>query len=190
MSRGIVNPSKQRPDRQAACGTTAAYRRHLRYKEPLDELCEKLKPEQRRDPDTGLTVRQQEIAAYVAQGLDNEQIAAKLVLSLQTIKSHLRLAFKQLGIAHRAELVAYVYRNGLLPLDELRDGKEMVAVPRDLYLLLVAVARSTDERRPDAQLLAGQASERLGLKTGRPRGHPTARPAGGQRVSPPSPDRT
>lgn len=187
MFRGIVKAEKPARRKRPSCGTREAYRRHRRAREPVDELCEVFRPKPRRDPRTGLTERQTEVCAYLAQGLSNEQIAAKLFISEDTVKSHLRHIFKNLGFATRAELVAYAYRRGMLPV-EAPEG--MIAVPRDLYNLLVALARSVAEQRADAPELAGRASARLGLKTGRPTGRPKAQPAGEQPVSRPLPGRT
>ncbi|MFL5481396.1 MAG: response regulator transcription factor [Gemmatimonadaceae bacterium] len=67
--------------------------------------------------DTGSTTlsrREQEILALLADGLVNKQIAARLGISTNTVKTHLELLFEKLGVATRAEAVATGVRRGLL----------------------------------------------------------------------------
>ena len=67
--------------------------------------------------DTGtaaLSGREQEILALLADGLVNKQIAARLGISTNTVKTHLELLFEKLGVATRAEAVATGVKRGLL----------------------------------------------------------------------------
>jgi DNA-binding NarL/FixJ family response regulator len=52
-----------------------------------------------------LTAREQEIMAMLARGGNNEQIAKALHVSLSTVKSHLRTAYRKLGAADRTQAV-------------------------------------------------------------------------------------
>ena len=61
-----------------------------------------------------LSRREQEILALLADGLVNKQIAARLGISTNTVKTHLELLFEKLGVATRAEAVATGVRRGLL----------------------------------------------------------------------------
>lgn len=63
---------------------------------------------------TTLSRREQEILALLADGLVNKQIAARLGISTNTVKTHLELLFEKLGVATRAEAVATGVRRGLL----------------------------------------------------------------------------
>ncbi len=54
------------------------------------------------------THRQEEIAALVARGLSNRQIASELSISEHTVATHLRRMLKKLGLRSRAELAAWV----------------------------------------------------------------------------------
>jgi DNA-binding CsgD family transcriptional regulator len=51
---------------------------------------------------------EQAIARLVAEGMTNRQIATRVRLSPHTVNYHLRVLFRKLGIASRAELVRHV----------------------------------------------------------------------------------
>jgi DNA-binding NarL/FixJ family response regulator len=61
-----------------------------------------------------LSNREREILALLADGLINKQIAARLGISANTVKTHLELLFDKLGVATRAEAVATGVKRGLL----------------------------------------------------------------------------
>jgi len=63
---------------------------------------------------TVLTNREREILALLADGLGNKQIAARLGISTNTVKTHLELLFDRLGVSSRAEAVAAGVKRGLL----------------------------------------------------------------------------
>jgi DNA-binding CsgD family transcriptional regulator len=63
---------------------------------------------------TVLTNREREVLALLADGLGNKQIAARLGISTNTVKTHLELLFEKLGVSSRAEAVATGVRRGLL----------------------------------------------------------------------------
>ena len=52
----------------------------------------------------GLTVRQHEVIALVAEGLHNKEIARALDISERTVKAHLSAIFKRTGTTNRTEL--------------------------------------------------------------------------------------
>lgn len=66
--------------------------------------------------DMSLTNREREILALLADGLGNKQIAARLGISTNTVKTHLELLFEKIGVSSRAEAVATGVRRGLLML--------------------------------------------------------------------------
>ena len=70
----------------------------------------------RRDTIVGtvLTSRERDVLALLADGLGNKQIAARLGISTNTVKTHLELLFEKLGVSSRAEAVATGVRRGLL----------------------------------------------------------------------------
>jgi len=61
-----------------------------------------------------LTNREREILALLADGLANKQIAARLGISKNTVKTHIELLFDKLAVSSRAEAVATGVRRGLL----------------------------------------------------------------------------
>ena len=61
-----------------------------------------------------LTDREREIVALAAEGLTNGEIAARLVISPATAKTHVSRAMIKLHARHRAELVVSAYENGLV----------------------------------------------------------------------------
>jgi DNA-binding CsgD family transcriptional regulator len=64
--------------------------------------------------DTLLTNREREILALLADGLGNKQIAARLGISTNTVKTHLEFLFDKLSVSSRAEAVAAGVKRGLL----------------------------------------------------------------------------
>jgi DNA-binding NarL/FixJ family response regulator len=61
-----------------------------------------------------LTAREREILALVGRGLSNEEIAAELVLSPATARTHVSRAMTKLGARDRAQLVVIAYETGLV----------------------------------------------------------------------------
>lgn len=61
-----------------------------------------------------LTNREREILALLADGLGNKQIATRLGISPNTVKTHLELLFDKIGVRSRAEAVAVGVRRGML----------------------------------------------------------------------------
>ena len=61
-----------------------------------------------------LTDREREIVSLVATGLSNDEIAARLVVSPLTAKTHVSRAMTKLGVRARAQLVVLAYETGLV----------------------------------------------------------------------------
>ena len=60
---------------------------------------------------TILTSRQTEILALVAVGATNEQIADKLCISPQTVKSHLYNIFKKINVPNRVQAALWAAKH-------------------------------------------------------------------------------
>jgi NarL family two-component system response regulator LiaR len=61
-----------------------------------------------------LTEREREVLALLVQGLNNPEIAERLVVSRSTIKFHVSSILSKLGVASRTEAVAVAVKEGLL----------------------------------------------------------------------------
>ncbi|MFF9277339.1 response regulator [Streptomyces griseosporeus] len=61
-----------------------------------------------------LTPREREVTALAARGLSNEEIAAHMVISPLTAKTHVSRAMTKLGARDRAQLVVFAYESGLV----------------------------------------------------------------------------
>ena len=61
-----------------------------------------------------LTDREREVLALVGRGLSNEEIAAELVISVATARTHVSRAMTKLHARDRAQLVVVAYESGLV----------------------------------------------------------------------------
>jgi two-component system, NarL family, response regulator LiaR len=68
---------------------------------------------------TGLTPREAEILALITQGLSNKEIAARAFLSINSVKSHIRTAYRKIHVTRRSQAVLWGVQNGFKP-DTLR----------------------------------------------------------------------
>ena len=62
----------------------------------------------------GLTDREREVMALVADGLTNDEIAGRLYLSPATVRTHVSRAMTKLGARDRTQLVVFAYESGLV----------------------------------------------------------------------------
>jgi len=62
-----------------------------------------------------LTEREEEVLSLIAEGLTNKEIAGRMVVSLNTVKTHRLHLYQKLGLHTRSELVAFARQHGLTP---------------------------------------------------------------------------
>ncbi len=66
-----------------------------------------------------LTEREQTVLKQLAQGRTNREIAAALVVTEETVKTHVGNILTKLQLAHRTQAVIYALKKGLITLDEI-----------------------------------------------------------------------
>ena len=70
--------------------------------------------EETRETMSGLTPREQEVLALLAEGKTNDEIAGLLTISAHTVARHRENLMGKLGLHSRSELVKYAIRKGLI----------------------------------------------------------------------------
>jgi DNA-binding CsgD family transcriptional regulator len=72
-------------------------------------------PDEKKREDLGITRRELEILELIAQGMSNREIAEKLFVSENTVKTHSSRVFDKLGARRRTQAVQLGKEFGLLP---------------------------------------------------------------------------
>lgn len=65
--------------------------------------------------DAGLTARESEVVALVTSGLSNNEIAQRTHLSINSVKSYLRSAYRAMGVSSRSQAVLWGIDHGMAP---------------------------------------------------------------------------
>jgi DNA-binding NarL/FixJ family response regulator len=68
----------------------------------------------------GLTAREAEVIALITQGLSNQEIADQTYLSINSVKTYIRTAYRKIQVTRRSQAVAWGLRHGFEP-DRLRS---------------------------------------------------------------------
>ncbi len=74
-------------------------------------------PGDRLGQDVGLTPREVEVLALIAQGMSNQDIAERLYLSINSVKTYIRSAYAKIEVTSRSRAVAWCLLNGFAPAD-------------------------------------------------------------------------
>ena len=88
---------------------------HVPISTPVQEPLVPFVPNERNREDLNITRRELEILELVAQGMSNREIAGKLFVSENTVKTHCSRAFDKLGAKRRTQAVQLGKEFGLLP---------------------------------------------------------------------------
>jgi DNA-binding NarL/FixJ family response regulator len=65
--------------------------------------------------DHGLSARESEVLCLIAQGLSNQEIADRAYLSINSVKTYIRSAYRKIRVERRTQAVLWATRNGLVP---------------------------------------------------------------------------
>jgi NarL family two-component system response regulator LiaR len=68
-----------------------------------------------------LTPRELDVLKCIAHGRSNHEIAVELVISEETVKSHVSNILSKLHLADRTQAAIYALQQRLVPLDEVLD---------------------------------------------------------------------
>jgi len=80
-------------------------------------LQELASPSQQPPTPDPLTPREVEVLAFVAKGMENQEIAEKLIISQGTVRTHVSNIMSKLHLASRTQAALYALREGLASLD-------------------------------------------------------------------------
>jgi DNA-binding NarL/FixJ family response regulator len=77
----------------------------------------------------GLSSREAEIVALITQGLSNQEIAERIYLSINSVKTYIRTAYRKMGVQRRPQAVLWGVQNGFTP-DTLRTVDRSLVLRR------------------------------------------------------------
>jgi two-component system, NarL family, response regulator LiaR len=63
----------------------------------------------------GLTAREAEVLALITQGFSNQEIAERSYLSINSVKTYIRTAYRKIGVTRRAQAVVWGMKHGFEP---------------------------------------------------------------------------
>ncbi len=69
-------------------------------------------------PNAALSLREQQVLEQLAHGRTNREIAATLVISEETVKSHVSNILAKLGLENRTQVISHALKHGMLRRDE------------------------------------------------------------------------
>lgn len=72
----------------------------------------------------GLSAREAEVVALITQGLSNDEIARRTYLSINSVKTYIRSAYRKMGVTRRSQAVLWGVRHGFEPDRVRRPGPD------------------------------------------------------------------
>jgi NarL family two-component system response regulator LiaR len=66
-------------------------------------------------PSAPLSTRETEILTLIVQGLSNQEIADRSYLSINSVKTYVRTAYKKMGVTRRSQAVVWAMQHGFEP---------------------------------------------------------------------------
>lgn len=73
----------------------------------------------------GLTAREAEVLALITQGLSNKEIAARTGVSINSVKSYIRTAYRRIGVTTRPNAILWGVEHGFRP-DTMRERQPQI----------------------------------------------------------------
>jgi two-component system, NarL family, response regulator LiaR len=70
----------------------------------------------------GLSPRESEVLALICQGLSNEEITERAFIGINTVKTHIRTAYRKISVTTRSQAVRWGMEHGFAP-DRLRERR-------------------------------------------------------------------
>ncbi|WP_309648576.1 helix-turn-helix transcriptional regulator [Nocardioides sp.] len=62
-----------------------------------------------------LSAREAQVIGLIVQGLSNDEIAATVFLSINSVKTYIRTAYRKIGVTRRAQAVVWGMTHGFAP---------------------------------------------------------------------------
>jgi DNA-binding CsgD family transcriptional regulator len=107
LVKGVIERRARRPrESRAALGQALGIFEHLGAPLWATKADRELSTPAMRTPADGLTETERRVAALIAQGCTNREVAAAMFVTQNTIQTHLRHIFQKLGVRSRTELAA------------------------------------------------------------------------------------
>ncbi|MDI6100164.1 response regulator transcription factor [Actinoplanes sp. NEAU-A12] len=107
---------RARPEQIADAVRVVARGDSLLFPEAVRRLAAAYGPPDGRVGAARLTAREGEVLTLMAEGLSNAEIAERLVLGVQTVKTHVAAILGKLGVRDRTQAVVAAYRSGFVSL--------------------------------------------------------------------------